>query len=66
MSVAFWSVELSKGKPIEVQPPEGYVLNVQQAAIDAKDDTAVATVKAKTTSIELYVDLAHLRFIPAD
>jgi len=33
MSIAFWSVELKKGKPAEVQPPEGYVLNLQNAAV---------------------------------
>jgi hypothetical protein len=26
MSVAFWSIALNLGKPIEVQPPEGNLL----------------------------------------
>lgn len=33
MSVAFWSIELKSSKPAEVQPPEGYVLNVSQCAL---------------------------------
>lgn len=49
MSVAFWSVKLTNNKPVEVQPPEGYVLNVQQAAI-AGEGTAI--VKVNTVSVE--------------
>lgn len=49
MSVAFWSCKLAKGKPQEVQPPEGYVLNVQQAALTGEGK---AIVKLKTVSIE--------------
>ena len=49
MSVAFWSVDIKKGKPQEVQPPEGYVLNVQQAAL-VGDGPVI--VRAKSTSIE--------------
>lgn len=53
MSVAFWSAKLSKGdKPVEVQPPEGYVLNVQNLALtDAGTNTALQ-VKVQTVSIE--------------
>ena len=57
MSVAFWSAEVSKGKPVEVQPPEGYVLNLQQAAITSDKDNASAIVKAKTTAIEAMLSL---------
>ena len=33
MSVAFWSAELKAGgKVVEVQPPLGYVLNVQMVS----------------------------------
>lgn len=49
MSVAFWSAKLSGGKPVEVQPPEGYVLNVQQAAITGEGH---AVIKVKTVSVE--------------
>lgn len=36
MSVAFWSEEVVSGKEVEVQPPEGYVLNVCQIALQTK------------------------------
>lgn len=49
MSVAFWSCKLSGGKAVEVQPPEGYVLNVQQAAITGEGH---AVIKVKTVSVE--------------
>jgi hypothetical protein len=49
MSVAFWSVKLTNGKAVEVQPPEGYVLNVQQAAYVGEAHTVV---KVHTTSVE--------------
>ena len=53
MSLAFWSQEIKKGKPVEVQPPEGYVLNVQLAAIaSSPTDMVVGQIKAKTTNIE--------------
>ena len=52
MSVAFWSTELKKGgAPSEVQPPEGYVLNVQNAAIIGSDGKAL-NLFAKTQDIE--------------
>jgi len=44
MSIAFWSVELKKGKPVEVQPPEGYVLNLQNAAVTGGEGTSFADV----------------------
>jgi len=49
MSVAFWSVKLTNGKAAEVQPPEGYVLNVQQAAMTGEGH---AVVKVNTVSVE--------------
>jgi hypothetical protein len=49
MSVAFWSVKLTNGKAVEVQPPEGYVLNVQQAALSGE---GTAVIKVHTTSVE--------------
>ena len=53
MSLAFWSTEIKKGKPAEVQPPEGYVLNVQLAAIaSSPDKEVVGQIKAKTTNID--------------
>ena len=52
MSVAFWSTELKKGgAPSEVQPPEGYVLNVQNAAIIGSEGRALH-LYAKTQDIE--------------
>ncbi len=41
MSVAFWSVELKVGKPVTVSIPEGFVLNVQQAAVAGEGKTAL-------------------------
>ena len=51
MSLAFWSVPVTSEKPVEVQPPEGYVLNIQQAAAEGGDKGTVV-IKAKTLSIE--------------
>jgi hypothetical protein len=55
MSIAFWSEKIEAGKPATVQPPEGYVLNLVQAAMvvtkDLKADTFVS-LKAETVSIE--------------
>ena len=51
MSVAFWSVELKAGVQTEVQPPEGYVLNIQQAAL-AVDVAGPVRLKVITESIE--------------
>ena len=54
MSVAFWSAEIKAGKPAEVQPPEGYVLNIQNAAlaVDSADAKGSLVLKAQTVSIE--------------
>jgi hypothetical protein len=52
MSVAFWSAEIKAGKPVEVQPPEGYVLNLQQAALAEGKTDASVIVKATTTGID--------------
>lgn len=52
MSVAFWSVQLKSGKPVEVQPPEGYVLNVQQAVLTGGKAGSSQELKVKTVSVE--------------
>jgi hypothetical protein len=53
MSVAFWSVQLKAGKEVEVQPPEGYVLNLQLAALQSQgDNEKCAQVKCDTFAIE--------------
>ena len=51
MSVAFWSVEVKAGASIAVEIPEGYVLNLQNAALQSSDKGA-AVIKANTTNIE--------------
>jgi hypothetical protein len=51
MSVAFWCITLKGGKSEEVQPPEGYVLNVQQCAIVGKPNES-AVLQVNTTSVE--------------
>lgn len=52
MSVAFWSAVVKVGKPVEVQPPEGYVLNLQQAALVDHDAKGFMVIKAHSVSIE--------------
>ena len=52
MSVAFWSIKLTPGKPVDVQPPEGYVLNMQQAALVGAKAGVSATVSVETLAIE--------------
>lgn len=51
MSLAFWSVKITSEKAVEVQPPEGYVLNIQQAAYEGSDKGPIF-VKCETTDIE--------------
>lgn len=52
MSVAFWSATVTSKSPVEVQPPEGFVLNLQQAAlVGAKKDSS-AVLKVSTVAIE--------------
>jgi len=52
MSVAFWSVQIKSGTEVEVQPPEGYVLNVQQAALESeKGSKGAAYLRVTTTNI---------------
>ena len=46
MSAEFWSCVLKPGKPVEVQPPEGYVLNLQHAAIHSTNANASSKVSA--------------------
>jgi hypothetical protein len=41
MAVAFWSITLTPGKTVDVQPPEGYVLNISQAAATGYSDSPV-------------------------
>jgi hypothetical protein len=53
MSVAFWSATVKNGEPCEVQPPEGFVLNLQQAAlVGAKSNQSSQVLKVKTIAIE--------------
>ena len=52
MSLAFWSVTVAEGKPTEVQPPEGYVLNLQQAALEGGVEKHSVLIKVSTVSIE--------------
>ena len=40
--IAFWNAKVTAGKSVEVQPPEGYVLNLQQAALAGEDKTSRA------------------------
>eukprot|EP01038_Epipyxis_sp_PR26KG_P007165 gene7165-9768_t len=49
MSVAFWSTPLKTTEPVEIQPPEGYVLNITQAALTGKGSLVI---KVSTISIE--------------
>lgn len=71
MSVAFWSGVVKVGKPCEVQPPEGYVLNIQQVALACEGEGAKGhmMLKAKTQAIdgeELEAILGTLRPITQD
>ena len=54
MSIAFWSATVKVGTPLEVQPPEGYVLNVQQAALVCENENAKGSMQVicHTTAIE--------------
>ncbi len=53
MSVAFWSVVVAPGKPQSVEIPDGYVLNIQNVALEKADKAdAPAIVKCNTVSIE--------------
>jgi len=53
MSLAFWTIKISNGKPAEVQPPEGYVLNIQQAAFEGSlTDKTPIVIHAQTDDIE--------------
>lgn len=51
MSVAFWSCELKAGDTIVEQPPAGYVLNIQNAALHSTCKGA-AVVRCITQNIE--------------
>ena len=52
MSVAFWSAVVKVGKSCEVQPPDGYVLNLQQAALVDHEAKGHVVLKAHSVSIE--------------
>ena len=54
MSIAFWSREVKAGSEIEASVPEGYVLNLQNAALNPEEnkDGSYLVVKIKTSDIE--------------
>ena len=52
MSVAFWSAEVKIGKKTSTQPPEGYVLNLQNLALTDGEKGSVAQVYVTTETIE--------------
>jgi hypothetical protein len=54
MSVAFWSAVVKTGKVCEVQAPEGYVLNLQQAAlvVEGNETKGSVVLKAQTLAID--------------
>lgn len=52
MSVAFWSATVTVGKPFTVQPLEGYVLNLQQAAMVNCEAKSSVVLRAQSISIE--------------
>jgi hypothetical protein len=52
MSVAFWSKKLVVGESAEVQPPEGYILNLQQASLVSNVKNSVLQLGVKTIAIE--------------
>ena len=69
MSVAFWSAVIKVGKPCDVQPPDGYVLNLQQAALVDHEAKGSVVLKAHSVSIEgdnIEAVLGTLRPITAD
>ena len=51
MSVAFWTAELKTSTPVDVQPPEGYVLNLSLAAL-SRSGKGSQVIKVKTVSID--------------
>ncbi len=68
MSVAFWSVTVTNKTPVEVQPPEGFVLNLQQAALVGAAKGA-AVLKVSTVAIEgdaIEAVIGTLRPVTAD
>lgn len=68
MSVAFWTAIIKVGQPCDVQPPDGYVLNLQQAAL-VDETKGPVVVKATSVSIEgenISAVLGTLRPITAD
>ncbi len=52
MSVAFWSAAVKVGKKTSTQPPEGYVLNLQNLALADADKGSSASIWATTENIE--------------
>ena len=55
MSIAFWSSIIKPGTDVEVQPPEGYVLNLQQAAlvVDGESASAKGSMQLKVQTIAI-------------
>lgn len=51
MSVAFWSIAITNKAPKEVEVPEGYVLNLQQAAITGATKGS-QVIKVSTVAID--------------
>ena len=51
-TVAFWSKKLVVGESAEVQPPEGYILNLQQASLVSNVKNSVLQLGVKTIAIE--------------
>ena len=52
MTLAFWAIKVTHNKPVEIQPPEGYVLNVTLAAIEGGINKAPVVIKSTTSDIE--------------
>lgn len=68
MTVAFWTASVKVGHPVEVQPPEGYYLSLQQAAISGNVVDAII-LKVSTISFngdEVEAVVGTLRPIRSD
>jgi hypothetical protein len=69
MSIAFWSIKLTPGKPVSVEVPEGYVLNLNNAALAGGKEKSAFVVKVDTIAIEgdkLEAVVCTLRPVTAD
>ena len=56
MSIAFWSEEVSKGSGAEVQPPEGYVLNCTQMALQTSHSSSKSGYRVFATTEDIHGD----------